>query len=58
MVLVLPAWSNRVRKLANVSTRCSGLLQGLTFAEHLVETSARFLTLLLQAGKREPSTVF
>ena len=28
MVLVLPAWSNRVRSLADISTRCSGLLQG------------------------------
>ena len=27
-VLVLPAWSNRVRNLADVSTRCSVLLQG------------------------------
>ena len=27
-VLVLPAWSNRVRDLADVSTRCSSLLQG------------------------------
>ena len=28
MVLVLPAWSSRVRNLADVLTRCSGLLQG------------------------------
>ena len=35
---------NRVENLADVSTRCSGLLLGE--AEHLVEMSARFSTLL------------
>ena len=33
-VLVLPAWSNRVRKLANVLTRCSGLLQGKSGSQY------------------------
>ena len=36
---------NRVENFADVSTRCSGLLQAWRRPEHLVETSARFSTL-------------